>query len=114
MKRILSVDGGGIKGVFPAAFLSELETHASPIGRYFDLICGTSTGGIIALGLAAGLSATEVLEFYRAHSSEIFPRPRRRRNGIPPARESPRACPRTHPGHACRCNGCRGASDTWT
>jgi hypothetical protein len=43
--RILSLDGGGIRGVFPAAFLARLEEHLEhPIGRYFDLITGTSTG----------------------------------------------------------------------
>jgi patatin-like phospholipase/acyl hydrolase len=47
--RILSLDGGGIRGVFPAAFLAKLEEHLdAPIGSYFDLIAGTSTGGIIA------------------------------------------------------------------
>src|SRR4051812_28360760 len=50
--RILSLDGGGIRGVFPAALLARLEEHLEhPIGRYFDLIAGTSTGGIIAIGL---------------------------------------------------------------
>ena len=52
MKRILTIDGGGIKGVFPAAFLATVEdTIEGNVGDYFDLIVGTSTGGIIALGL---------------------------------------------------------------
>ncbi|MGB0083753.1 MAG: patatin-like phospholipase family protein, partial [Rhodomicrobiaceae bacterium] len=51
-RRILSIDGGGIRGVFPAAFLARLEEYLDhPIGWYFDLIAGTSTGGIIAIGL---------------------------------------------------------------
>ena len=45
--KILSVDGGGIRGVFPAAFLAKLEDHLNePVGSYFDLIAGTSTGGL--------------------------------------------------------------------
>src|SRR5262245_37057247 len=73
MKRILSLDGGGIKGVFPASFLAELEQNLDrPIGDYFDLIVGTSTGGIIALGLGLGLSAKEVLSFYEDHGPRIF------------------------------------------
>jgi patatin-like phospholipase/acyl hydrolase len=52
MKRILAIDGGGIKGVFPASFLATVEdTIEDNIANYFDLIVGTSTGGIIALGL---------------------------------------------------------------
>ena len=51
-RRILSIDGGGIKGVFPAAFLADVEEKLDrPIVDHFDLIVGTSTGGIIALGL---------------------------------------------------------------
>ncbi|TXN83562.1 patatin-like phospholipase family protein [Methylobacterium sp. WL8] len=71
--RVLSLDGGGIRGVFPAAILARLEEHLDrPIGRYFDLIVGTSTGGIIALGLALGLSAREILAFYEERGPEIF------------------------------------------
>lgn len=71
--RILSIDGGGIKGVFPAAFLADIEeTLPSPIASYFDLIVGTSTGGIIALGLGLGLKASEILEFYKKYGPEIF------------------------------------------
>lgn len=72
--KILSLDGGGIKGVFPVALLAQLEkcTKIDRIGDYFDLIAGTSTGSIIALGLAIGLSAREVLDFYETHGPEIF------------------------------------------
>lgn len=66
VRRILSVDGGGVKGVFPAAFLADLEaTLEQPIYSYFDLIVGTSTGGIIALALGLGLTASEILSFTR-------------------------------------------------
>lgn len=72
--RILSLDGGGIKGTFSAAFLATLEelTGKSMV-RHFDLIAGTSTGGIIALALGLGLPAQEVLEFYLEHGPKIFP-----------------------------------------
>ncbi len=72
--RILSIDGGGIKGVFPAAFLAELEKSLdAPIHSYFDLIAGTSTGAVIALGLGLGLTAAEITHFYQQHGTKIFP-----------------------------------------
>ena len=74
--RILSIDGGGICGIFPAAFLSGLEQRylgGSSVTQYFDLIAGTSTGGIIALGLATGLRATEMSDLYVERGCEIFP-----------------------------------------
>ena len=53
--RILSIDGGGLKGVMPAAFLYEVERITEKrIVDHFDLIVGTSTGGIIALGIGLG------------------------------------------------------------
>ncbi|HVC47289.1 MAG TPA: CBASS cGAMP-activated phospholipase [Terracidiphilus sp.] len=74
MFRVLSIDGGGIKGIFPAAFLCALqESLERPIAEYFDLIAGTSTGGIIALGLGLGLTPDEILNFYRSNGSKIFP-----------------------------------------
>lgn len=73
MYKILSIDGGGIKGVFPAAFLAEIEKHIpGKIADYFDLIAGTSTGGIIALALGLGLSAEETVSFYEKYGPEIF------------------------------------------
>lgn len=74
--RILSIDGGGIRGIFPAAFLAGLEDrylHGKSVARYFDLIAGTSTGGIIALGLSAGYKASELRDLYIFRGSEIFP-----------------------------------------
>jgi patatin-like phospholipase/acyl hydrolase len=71
--RILSLDGGGIRGTFSAAFLARIEEHLDyPIGRYFDLIAGTSTGGIIAIGLGLGLSAKEILRLYEEKGPAIF------------------------------------------
>lgn len=73
-RHILCIDGGGILGTFPAAFLAGLEQHLGgrPIGSYFDLIAGTSTGGIIALGLGMGLRASELLSLYENRGPEIF------------------------------------------
>jgi uncharacterized protein len=71
--RILSLDGGGYLGLATAAFLEELERH---FGRrchdQFDLFCGTSTGAIIALALAAGLSAEEVRKLYEDFGPKVF------------------------------------------
>ncbi|MBV8609818.1 MAG: patatin-like phospholipase family protein [Singulisphaera sp.] len=72
--RILSLDGGGIMGAFAA---SALATFARATGRrvveHFDLITGTSTGGIIAIGLAMGTSAEEICQFYETEGPKIFP-----------------------------------------
>ncbi|GEM_PF-212048 len=76
--RILSLDGGGIKGVFTAAYLAKLEEllDREPIGNYFDMVAGTSTGGIIALGFAKGLSARELKSLYVENGPAIFPKDR--------------------------------------
>jgi len=74
IRRILSIDGGGIVGTFPAAFLAAMEEQlgGQSIGRYFDLIVGTSTGGIIAIGLAMGMTAAELLGLYEKDGPRIF------------------------------------------
>lgn len=79
--RILSIDGGGIRGVYPAAFLAGLERRylrGESVARHFDLIAGTSTGGILAVGLGVGISAAELRDLYVHRGCEIFPpiRPR--------------------------------------
>ncbi|TQE98700.1 MAG: patatin [Spiribacter salinus] len=74
--RILSIDGGGIKGILPATLLGELERRYlgnRSIGAHFDLIAGTSTGGIIALGLAHGMTAREIGALYLDKGDRIFP-----------------------------------------
>lgn len=72
--RVLSLDGGGIKGTYTAAFLARLEQMSGKrVVDHFDLIAGTSTGGIIALGLGLGVPASEILRFYVARGPEIFP-----------------------------------------
>jgi uncharacterized protein len=80
--RMLALDGGGMRGIFTAAYLAGLEgALRHPLIDIVDLVVGTSTGGIIALGLASGRSAEEMLRFYTAHGPEIFrhPRPLRQR-----------------------------------
>ena len=73
MKRILTIDGGGIKGVSSASFLATVEDSIEDrVANYFDLIVGTSTGGIIALGLGLGLSAKKILAFYEEQGPIIF------------------------------------------
>jgi len=74
--RILSLDGGGIKGLFPATVLAELERRylsGASIAGYFDLVAGTSTGGIIALGLGAGLTAAKMADLYATRGEKVFP-----------------------------------------
>jgi patatin-like phospholipase/acyl hydrolase len=71
--QILSLDGGGIKGLFSAAVLAFLEEdHGVSIKDHFDLIVGTSTGGIIALGLGLGLTPREIVHFYVEKGPYIF------------------------------------------
>jgi hypothetical protein len=72
------VDGGGIKGLFPATVLAELERRyldGKSIASYFDLVAGTSTGGILALGLGAGLTAAALADLYTQRGADIFPEP---------------------------------------
>jgi patatin-like phospholipase/acyl hydrolase len=71
--QILSLDGGGLRGMYTAAVLARLEEDLGiRIVDHFDLIAGTSTGGIIALGLGLGMTPREILEFYTAHGPRIF------------------------------------------
>jgi hypothetical protein len=74
MFRVLAIDGGGIKGAFAASALATLEEDSGRrVAHHFDLITGTSTGGIIALGLGLGLSAREICTFYQQRGPTIFP-----------------------------------------
>ena len=77
--KALSIDGGGIRGVIPAVVLDHIETATGkPMSELFDLMVGTSTGGIIAVALAAPAaprySAADVLALYKDHGREIFHR----------------------------------------
>ena len=69
--RLLSIDGGGLKGLIPAEALIAIESQldaltgrALPLSDRFDLIGGTSTGAILAVGIALGLKAVELRDFY--------------------------------------------------
>lgn len=73
--QVLVLDGGGFRGLFTAVVVAEWEKKLGrPIASHFDLIVGTSTGGIIALGLAAGMRAAELVDFYVKDGATIFPR----------------------------------------
>ncbi len=72
--QVLALDGGGYRGLFAAQVLAEWEARLSrPIASCFDLMVGTSTGGIIALGLAAGMPAKTLVDFYLEDGKRIFP-----------------------------------------
>ncbi len=82
--NVLSIDGGGIRGVIPAAVLAEIESRTGkPICHLFDVIAGTSTGGILALGLSKPkevsgaepeFSASDLLQMYKTDGHRIFPK----------------------------------------
>lgn len=76
-RKVLAIDGGGIKGVYPLAFLASIEAKTGArVADFFDLIVGTSTGGIIALGMGLGWSAQELLEIYKELGRRVFPNSR--------------------------------------
>lgn len=75
--KILSLDGGGIRGVISATILKEIETtlkekKKQPLHQYFDLIAGTSTGSILAAGIACQLDAQELINVYQKQGQDIF------------------------------------------
>jgi predicted acylesterase/phospholipase RssA len=80
--RVLALDGGGIRGLIPATVLSAIEAHTGkPISAMFDLVSGTSTGGILALGLTKPgtdgkpeFSAADMCNLYLHEGATIFPR----------------------------------------
>lgn len=79
-RRVLSIQGGGVNGLFAAKLLALIEEELEQdgqnprVGRYFDLVSGTSTGGLIALGLALEIPALTIVKLYQEKSSCIFPR----------------------------------------
>lgn len=78
--RVLSIDGGGVRGIVPAHILHEIETRTNkPISQLFDIITGTSTGGILASALATPdtngnpkYKAADLVNFYLNDASKIF------------------------------------------
>lgn len=84
-RRLLALDGGGIRGVLTLAILAEIESQlaktsgAGPSFRlcqFFDYVAGTSTGAIIAAGLARGMSSQELITFYTSIGPDIFKKER--------------------------------------
>jgi predicted acylesterase/phospholipase RssA len=81
-KRILALDGGGLRGILSLGFLSRIEAllrgrHGAPdlrLSHYFDLIAGTSTGAIIAAALAKGLTVEEITRLYLTLGHDVFKR----------------------------------------
>lgn len=77
--QILALDGGGAKALFTAQVLARLEEDLGvSIKDSFDLIAGTSAGGIVALGLGAGLTPSEIVSHYEELVEKVFPLSRRR------------------------------------
>lgn len=81
--RILSLSGGGFRGLFTAKVLAMLEERASnqsgehkPIGRCFDLICGTSIGGILALAIGLEKPMAKIVAMMEERGADVFPRSR--------------------------------------
>lgn len=80
--RVLSIDGGGMRGLYTATYLASLAQRyavtrdkvALDIGKGFDLIAGTSTGAIIACALAAVIPPERIVRLYQEHGAAIFPR----------------------------------------
>lgn len=71
--KILSIDGGGTRGIIPARILERIEQEFdTPAQNLFDLFAGTSTGGIICLGLSAGLSPNVMAKLYLSQAPQIF------------------------------------------
>ena len=72
-RRILSIDGGGLRGLIPACLLARLEAVSGrPVREQFDFLAGTSTGALIAAGLAAGVPAAELVRLYREDAPRLF------------------------------------------
>lgn len=80
-KRILALDGGGLRGILTLSYLAEIESllkqrHGASnefrLGHYFDLIAGTSTGAIIAAALACGMSVAEITTKYLELGQKVF------------------------------------------
>ncbi|MBU4585137.1 MAG: patatin-like phospholipase family protein [Proteobacteria bacterium] len=91
--RILALDGGGLRGTFTAAVLAKWDDMIKSGGgnhlvKHFDLVAGTSTGAILAIGLGLGLTPAEMLSFYRTQGPKIFPKNRKLRHWLKSKHES--------------------------
>lgn len=73
MRHMLTIDGGGVRGIIPAVLLASLERATGRLTREtFDFVAGTSTGAVLAAGIAAGIPAAQLVELYARRSPEIF------------------------------------------
>lgn len=73
--KILAIDGGGVKGLYSSTVLEHLEEKfGGNISDYFDMLCGTSTGGLIALALSLKISTKDISNIYLKNGSKIFPK----------------------------------------
>jgi patatin-like phospholipase/acyl hydrolase len=72
--NILCIDGGGVRGVIPAIVLEKLQSQIPDYRRRLHLIAGTSTGGLIALAMAAGIEPKDITSIYKDHAKDIFTR----------------------------------------
>jgi hypothetical protein len=93
MFRILALDGGGLRGAFTAAVLAKWDSMLEKRGgneiiKHFDLVAGTSTGALLAIGLAVGRTPLEMLNFYRDEGPKIFPKDRKLRHWLKSKHES--------------------------
>ena len=77
--RILSLSGGGMRGIFQAEYLRAVAEDpvlkGRPLREYFDLIAGASTGAIIALGIGLGIDLNSIANVFHKEGSSIFRRP---------------------------------------
>jgi len=74
-RRILAVDGGGVRGIIPALALEALENATGrPARDSFDFLAGTSTGAVIAAAVGAGIPAERIVSLYRRRGPELFRR----------------------------------------
>jgi patatin-like phospholipase/acyl hydrolase len=72
MYKILSIDGGGIRGIIPARLLERLEIHKPGLVQDFDLFAGTSTGAVLAAGFAYGFQPRFLRQMYQGFGEEVF------------------------------------------
>lgn len=71
--QALALSGGGYRGLYTAQVLADIEEHfGTPAGLHFDLLAGTSVGGILALALAYEIPAVRIVELFEEHGEEIF------------------------------------------
>ena len=75
IRRILSLDGGGTRGLITARWIEALEKElGSPLRENFDLIAGTSSSSILACAISAGIPASKIVRLYKENVTHIFPK----------------------------------------